>query len=239
MGTRRVLLGSIMPVELRIADLSVGESQSFLWQDGRMTTLIAIQHEDWCLIAGDSQTTSYHLSGDASPMGKIATNGKYLVAAAGLVRGMNLIQHAFVPPRAPKANLDKFMVTKFLPALRSAFVKAGYDMKDDGDIASHDNEFIIAVNGTLYLIDEAYGLERTGDRIYVTGSGMELALGAAYALGIQDVDDWQEAVVILEAAVKTAIKYDVYSGGMVQIALQDRTGKTWITHMTDEEPDSQ
>jgi ATP-dependent protease HslVU (ClpYQ) peptidase subunit len=108
-------------------------------------------------------------------------------------------------------------------------------MKDDGDVAQHDNEFIVAVNGTLYLIDEAYGIERTGDKIYVTGSGMELALGAAHALGIKDVDDWQEAVSILEAAVKTAIKYDVYSGGAVQIALQDRTGKTWITHLTDEE----
>lgn len=200
-----------------------------------MTTLIAIQHDDWCIIAGDSQTTSYHLSGDCSPMGKIATNGKYLVAAAGLVRGMNLIQHSFAPPRAPKNNLDKFMVTKFLPALRSAFMKSGYDMKDDGDIASHDNEFIVAVNGTIYLIDEAYGIERTNDKIYVTGSGMELALGAAYALGIKEVDDWQEAITILETAVKTAIKYDVYSGGLVQIALQDRTGKTWITHLTDED----
>ena len=200
-----------------------------------MTTLIAIQHDDWCMIAGDSQTTSYHLSGDASPMGKIATNGRYMVAAAGLVRGMNLIQHAFTPPRPPKTNLDKFMVTKFLPAMRSAFIKAGYDMKDDGDVAQHDNEFIVAVNGTLYLIDEAYGIERTGGRLYVSGSGMELALGAAYALGLHEVDDWQEAVDILEAAVKTAIKYDVYSGGLVQIALQDRTGKTWITHLTDED----
>jgi len=199
-----------------------------------MTTLIAVQHEDWCLIAGDSQTTSYHLSADCSPMGKIATNGKYLVAAAGLVRGMNLIQHAFTPPRAPKNNLDKFMVNKFLPALRSCFIKSGYDMKDDGDVAQHDNEFMIAVNGTIYLIDEAYGIERTANKIYVTGTGMELALGAAHALGLQDVDDWEIAVEIIEEAVKTAIKYDVYSGGLVQVALQDRTGKTWITHLDPE-----
>ena len=99
-----------------------------------MTTLIAIQHDDWCLIAGDSQTTSYHLSADCSPMGKIAQNGKYLVAAAGLVRGMNLIQHAFNPPPPPKSNLDKFMVNVFVPALRKCFQTAGYDMKDDGDI---------------------------------------------------------------------------------------------------------
>jgi hypothetical protein len=195
-----------------------------------MTTLIAVQHEDWCLIAGDSQTTSYHLSADCSPMGKIAQNGKYLVAAAGLVRGMNLIQHSFTPPPPPRSNLDKFMVTQFVPALRKCFQAAGYDMKDDGDVAQHDNEFIIAVNGVLYLIDEAYGIERTSNRVYVTGTGMELALGAADALGVADVDEWEEAVEIVEAAVNTAIKYDIYSGGAVQFALQDTHGKSWITN---------
>jgi ATP-dependent protease HslVU (ClpYQ) peptidase subunit len=195
-----------------------------------MTTLIAVQHEDWCLIAGDSQTTSYHLSADCSPMGKIAQNGKYLVAAAGLVRGMNLIQHAFNPPPPPKSNLDRFMVNVFVPALRKCFQAAGYDMKDDGDVAQHDNEFIVAVNGVLYLIDEAYGVERTSNRVYVTGSGMELALGAADALNVADVDDWEEAVEVVERAVQTAIKYDIYSGGAVQFALQNTRGKSWITN---------
>jgi ATP-dependent protease HslVU (ClpYQ) peptidase subunit len=162
-------------------------------------------------------------------MGKIAQNGKYLVAAAGLVRGMNLIQHAFNPPAPPKSNLDKFMVNSFVPALRKCFQAAGYDMKDDGDVAQHDNEFIVAVNGVLYLIDEAYGVERTSNRVYVTGSGMELALGAADALNVAEVDDWEEAVEVVERAVETAIKYDIYSGGAVQFALQDKRGKSWIT----------
>ena len=43
-----------------------------------MTTLIAYQHEDFCLIAADSQTTGYDMANDCSPMGKIAINGKYL-----------------------------------------------------------------------------------------------------------------------------------------------------------------
>ncbi len=102
-------------------------------------------------------------------------------------------------------------------------------MKDDGDVAQHDNEFIVAVNGVLYLIDEAYGVERTSNRVYVTGSGMELALGAADALNVAEVDDWEEAVEVVERAVETAIKYDIYSGGAVQFALQDKRGKSWIT----------
>lgn len=101
-------------------------------------------------------------------------------------------------------------------------------MKDDGDIAGHDNHFIVAVYGQLYFIDEAYGLERSGNKVYAAGTGMELALGAATALGIQNVDDWEEACDILYEAVKIAIKYDIHSGGKVQVALQERAGKSHI-----------
>lgn len=195
-----------------------------------MTTLIAFQHEDYCIIAADTQTTGYELRSDCSPMGKIAKNGKYLVSAAGLVRGMNLIQHAFTPPNPPKSkNLDRFMVNSFVPSLRKTFGLSGYDIKSDGMPASFENDFIIAVNGTLYFIDEGYGLERTKDKLYCTGTGMKLALGAATALGIEEVDDYEEAIDVMEIAVKTAMKYDINSGGQVQIAVQKKDGSTFIT----------
>lgn len=197
-----------------------------------MTTIVAVQHNDWCLIAADTQTTGYDLASDCSTMGKIAQNGKYLVSAAGLVRGMNLIQHSFTPPTPPKVKelkLDKFMISSFIPQLRKSFVDAGYDIKSDGGPAGHDNDFIVAVNGQLYFIDEAYGVERAANKLYCTGTGMKLALGAAVALGVDEVDSWEEAVEILETAVKTAIKFDIYSGGKVQIALQTNDGRSFLS----------
>lgn len=198
-----------------------------------MTTLIALQNDDWCLIAADSQTTGYDLSGDCSSMGKIAKNGSYLVSAAGLVRGMNLIQHKFIPPLAPKRNLDKFMVTKFIPELRRTFIESGYDIKSDGDPANHDNDFIVAVNGTLYFIDGVYGLERINNKLYCAGSGMKLALGAAFALGAHECNDYAQAIDILHKAVKSAIEFDINSGGKVQIALQKKNGETFIEYLDD------
>lgn len=197
-----------------------------------MTTLIAFQHDDFCLIAADTQTTGYDLASDCEPMGKIARNGKYLVSAAGLVRGMNLIQHAFNPPAPPRSTkpetLDKFIISSFVPSLRKCFMQSGYDIKSDGESASHDNDFIIAINGTIYFVDEVYGVERTKTKVYTTGTGMKLALGAADALGIDDCDDYEDAIEILEQAVKSAIKYDINSGGKVQIALQTKDGKSFI-----------
>ena len=198
-----------------------------------MTTLIALQHDDWCLIAADSQVTGNGVAMDYSAMGKIAKNGQYLVAAAGLVRGINILQHAFVPPIPTKKNLDKFMVSRFVPELRKTFIESGYDIKSDGDPASHDNDFIVAVNGTLYFIDEAYGVERINNKLYCAGSGMKLALGAAYALGAHKCKDYAKAVDILHRAVKAAIEFDINSGGKVQIALQKKTGETFIELLDD------
>ena len=198
-----------------------------------MTTLIALQHDDWCLIAADSQVTGNGVAMDYSAMGKIAKNGQYLVAAAGLVRGINILQHAFVPPIPTKKNLDKFMVSRFIPELRKTFIESGYDIKSDGDPASHDSEIIVAVNGTLYFIDDAYGLERNNNRVYCTGSGMDFALGAAFALGANQCDNYADAIDILCKAVKSAIQFDIQSGGKVQIALQKKTGETFIELLDD------
>ena len=95
-----------------------------------MTTLIAYQGDGFCVIAADSQTTFENLKANCSPMGKIAVNGKFLIAAAGTVRGMNIIQHSFSPPAILNKDLDRYMVRSFIPALRKEFIDAGYDMKD-------------------------------------------------------------------------------------------------------------
>ena len=199
-----------------------------------MTTLIAIQHKNWCLMASDSQTTAGNISADCSSVGKICVNGSFLIGTAGTLRGANIVQHSFIAPRVAKAkNYDRFMVNKFIPALRKAFITAGYDMKDSSEIASHDNEFLVAVGGTIYMIDEVYGIERQADGIYTSGSGAHLALGAAHALGADTVDSHEEAIDIIDKAVKTAIKYDIFSSGKVQVALQKKNGETWIAHLDD------
>lgn len=198
-----------------------------------MTTLIALQHPEWCLIAADSQITGNSIAMDYSAMGKIAKNGQYVVAAAGFVRGINLIQHSFVPPIPPKKNLDKFMVNRFIPELRKTFIESGYEIKSDGDPVSHDSEIIVAVNGIIYLIDDVYGLERNNNKLYCAGSGQDFALGAAFALGADKVNDYEEAIDILYRAVKSAIQFDINSGGKVQIALQKNNGETFLQLLDD------
>ena len=92
---------------------------------------------------------------------------------------------------------------------------------------------MIAVRGTIYHIFEDYSWERCGTKVYATGSGGDYALGALYAFGIQDCDDYEEAVDMAEKAVKIATKLDVYSGGFIQVAVQNPQGKSMIATIED------
>lgn len=199
-----------------------------------MTTLVAIQNENWCLIAADSQSTDSVRKYDISPTGKINLNNGYLFASAGLVRGQNLLAFGWTPPKPPKSNLDKFITATFIPAMRKFFMEAGYDMKDDGDIASFENDLLVGVSGVIYSIDSTYAWERTAGVVYTAGSGGSYAMGALDAYQIEDKEEYEEAIAIAVRSIEIAIKRDPYSGGRVQVAIQHRNGKSFIETLDDE-----
>lgn len=198
-----------------------------------MTTLVAIQSEEWCVIAAESQATTNARVMDCSPVGKIAQNGKFLIAAAGATRGGNLLSFAWKPP-TPIGHEDEFMTRFVIPSMRKLFMVNGYDIKSDGQSASFDNELLIAVRGRIYHIFDDYGWERCGSGLYATGSGADFALGAMEALGARDCVDYAEAIDIVEQSVKIASKFDIFSGGLIQVAMQDGKGKGFVATLDEE-----
>jgi ATP-dependent protease HslVU (ClpYQ) peptidase subunit len=102
------------------------------------------------------------------------------------------------------------------------FVKAGYDMKDDGDVAYNDNVFIIAVKGNLYSIAEDYSWERCKRGLYVAGSGGKYALGALGALNADKAKNTVEAEKLIRRAIQESIRWDAYSGGEIEVLSQTR-----------------
>jgi len=181
-----------------------------------MTTLAAIQGDGWAVIGSDSLSTddSGRPINMATP--KIVQNGQYLIAGAGSVRGCNILQHGWVPPK-PKGDLDRFMTRSFIPSMRKAFLNAGYDMKQDSSSALHDSEFLVIVHGVIYPIFEDYSWERSKDPFYVSGSGGAYALGA---LKTQHIDDEWSARMAIEQAISVAIECDTSTGGSIYLASQ-------------------
>lgn len=200
-----------------------------------MTTIVAIQGDGWSVFAADSQTTDGNNKSWMSKTGKIAQNGDCLIAGAGTVRGLNILAYEFEPPkRNRKWDLDSFMTRQFIPAMREQFKESGYDVKPDNDLASFDNVVLVSINGVIYSIDEAYGWERSDSRIYTYGSGGNIAKGALTVLNAEDCDSVEEAVDLAEQAIKAASKWDSYTGGRIQVAVQYADGTSTMATLDEE-----
>lgn len=193
-----------------------------------MTTIVAVQGKDWAVVGFDSLVSDEN--GRSLVLGKgsskIAKNGQYLLGAAGDVRAINILNHVFNPP--PPGNivglrLDRFITSKFVPALRTCFEEQGYAPRDNKERVMHGSVILALVNGVIYEIDEDYSWVRDNDGIYAAGTGGDYALGAMCAyLGTRLVDelDLDEAKKIIKDAMAIGIRIDAGSGGPVHVIHQ-------------------
>jgi len=85
------------------------------------------------------------------------------------------------PPEHP-ADMDpmKYMVTLFVPAVRTCMKDGGY-MNKSNDVES-GGHFLIGYRGQLYEIASDFQVGQTVDNIAAIGCGGVLALGAMHAL---------------------------------------------------------
>jgi hypothetical protein len=189
-----------------------------------MTTLAAYQGDGWAVIGCDSRATDDggRVMDLATP--KVVQNGQYLIAVSGASRGGNITQFGWTPPKPPAscdpAVLDKFMTRKLIPSLREAFIKAGYEGKDDGEAAWHDSNLLIIFNGIIYPIFEDYSWDREIRNVYYGGSGGDVALGAMISAGIEKAKSPEAAEKIIYKAVEIATKWDSNSSGPIIVRTQ-------------------
>ncbi|MEI6569329.1 MAG: hypothetical protein WCR20_21795 [Verrucomicrobiota bacterium] len=186
-----------------------------------MTTLVAIQGDGWSVIGCDSRASSEdgRYMDLATP--KIVDNNGVLIAVSGASRGGNITQFGWKPPKPRVSeNLDMFVTKRFIPNMREAFIKAGYDAKDDGDAAGHDSNLIVSIRGVLYPIFEDYSWDREARNVYYAGSGGDVALGALEALDYSKAKTPEAAEKVLRKAVEIACKHDIYSGGKIITHIQ-------------------
>jgi ATP-dependent protease HslVU (ClpYQ) peptidase subunit len=181
-----------------------------------MTTIAAIQGDGWSVIGADSQSSDENGFSINIPTGKIFKNGEVIIAGAGQVRGINLLEHVWVAPAIKIDNLDKYVTSILIPSIRKCFDAADYEYKQDGASVENDNIWIVCIRGNIYRIDEDYSWERTNTNLYVAGSGERFALGALEALDAEDSTTITEAKNYLRVALKIASKYDAFTGGEIR-----------------------
>lgn len=197
-----------------------------------MTTIVGIQGDGFAVVATDSRISSMDSGGFAFQVGtlaagtsKIAQNGKYLLGAAGDVRAINIIHHAFVPPTPSPTvkgkKLDQFITLKFIPQLRDTFEEAGYAPSSKDEQAEHGSTILVVVNQTIYIIEGDYSWTSDNNGIFAIGTGAPYALGAIQALLPKHKPTPQQAKNILTKALNIAAKFDPHTGPPVQAYLQE------------------
>ena len=175
-----------------------------------MTTIIAVQGPSWAVVGSDSRVTEEDGRVYVLPKGssKVSRNKSYLLGAAGDVRAINILQHAFRPPDAKNfvsSRLDRFITSDFVPALRSCFEEQGYAVssRETKEQAESGSVVLTVINGSVYVIGEDYAWVKDSSGIYGLGSGSNYALGVLYAL----LPDGAAAADLnsVKAAIRTAL----------------------------------
>lgn len=113
---------------------------------------------------------------------KVFTSGAYVFGFAGSFRAGQLLHWSFVPPEPPSdpAELDRFMATTWVDALRAALAEGGAAFDCCGD-ESMSAAFLVGVRGRLLEIDSDYQVGESADGFAAIGCGAGPALGALHA----------------------------------------------------------
>jgi ATP-dependent protease HslVU (ClpYQ) peptidase subunit len=145
-----------------------------------MTCIVGVQTQDGVIIGGDSAGNSGWVRiHRADP--KVFINGEYLIGFTDSFRMGQLLRFADLPKALDRhgGELDRFVTTDLVEALRTLFKDGGYAKKESE--REEGGTFLVGVNGRLYRIESNYQVGWTHDGYDAVGCGWEVAYGALHA----------------------------------------------------------
>jgi len=148
-----------------------------------MTTIIGVEYEEGCTLMADSRTTDSEGRIYSHPsVTKLNKRGDFIIGGSGEAYPCDVAQHLWVPPKLTardKKDLVHFMITKAMPSLRRSLVKHGYNFNEVSTEMRF--QFLIAVGGYIFDVDQELVASRNDPGMYAVGSGSSYALGALHA----------------------------------------------------------
>lgn len=145
-----------------------------------------------CIIGfTDPKTKKVYIGGDSAGVAgyniqiradeKVFRNGPFIMGFTTSFRMGQLLRYVFTPPEHPEGMDDmKFMVSVFIPAVKTIFKEQGFQKSKDSQ--DQGGAFIVGYRGSLYEIDDDYQVGKLMDNVSSVGCGSHIALGAMYAL---------------------------------------------------------
>lgn len=168
-----------------------------------MTCIVGLEHESGVLIGGDSAGISgWSLTVRADP--KVFVRDAYAIGFTTSYRMGQLLRYAGDLPVPPfdVDELDAFMVTVFVNAIRNIFKEGGYVKVENS--REEAGTFLVGVAGRLYSIEDGFQVARSADGYMACGSGNVAALGSLYTTA-RDSFTFTNDVAAAQHRVRTAL----------------------------------
>jgi len=179
-----------------------------------MTTIVAVCKNGNVIMGADSQVTDNSRPNRHSTMEKITKNNGWLIAGSGDSQPCDILQHIFIPPVPTikeRDNLYKFMITKFVPAIRECLDENGWKKEHEDKDAGFN--MLFSFDGEVFDIGDDFSVLLNSDGIYGVGNGSQFAIGALYA------------GASVEKSLEIASNNDIYTSGPFQIVKQQKQSK--------------
>ena len=168
-----------------------------------MTCIVGIVDAGRVLIAGDSAgSDGWHV--DSRADSKVFTVGPYAMGFTTSFRMGQLLRYRLDVPGPDTWDVDRYMATTFVDAVRDCLKAGGFATTKDG--AEVGGMFLVGVAGRLYTIASDYQIGTSHAGFAAVGSGYLAALGALHATPDRTAEDRLrlalEAAADLTAAVR-------------------------------------
>ena len=142
-----------------------------------MTCIVGVEHNGRVVIGGDSAGVarwSVTIRADT----KVFRNGPYIMGFTGSFRMGQLLRYSLVPPVPHTWDVDRFMATEFVSAIRDCLRDGGYARNDSGNESG--GHFLVGIQGRLYQIESDFQIGRSVDDYQAVGAGEEYAQGSLH-----------------------------------------------------------
>lgn len=150
-----------------------------------MTSIVALEHKGHVYMGGDSASVS-GLDVEIMARPKVFRVGDFLIGYTSSFRMGQLLEHNLDIPENNEADDYKYLVTKFIPAVRQCLKDGGYAAVDNNK--EHGGTFLVGYRGLAYLVGDDFQVSRRMCGYAACGCGESYALAALATIKILQPD---------------------------------------------------
>jgi ATP-dependent protease HslVU (ClpYQ) peptidase subunit len=161
-----------------------------------MTAIVGLVQSGTVYIGGDSAgVEGLNLTVRADT--KVFRKKRYVFGFTTSFRMGQLIRYSLTVPK-PNGDLDAFMSTTFVDAVRECLKTGGWASKENE--REEGGTFLVGVQGQLFTVYGDYQVARAADDFAAVGCGDQIALGALFGTAGADLSPRRRVLKALAAA---------------------------------------